>query len=1097
MRKIFSFFAAILFAGSMMATDYQLVTSASDLEAGAHYVIGAPYNAKFYVMSTTDNGNNRKMVEATMADGVITGADDILTLTLGGAADAWTFATDNYLGTAGYLNATSTTGSNYLKVVADLDAYAYFTIAIADGVTTVTCNGKDSRNILYLNGTTCFACYNNQTGAQYVKPSLYKEVQEGPKTYWTVAGDSEVAFGTTWAPTNKANDMVKQEDGSYKWEKTELELAAGSILFKVCKDHSWDEAYPTENYELAISEGAIYTVTITFNPDSKEIAAVATKTGEAVVIPSIAMHGNFTGSWKDTEKFELAEGKATASLALTLAEGSYEFGMRIGGSGNWTSNGAAFTRENPSHEVVSGSGNLTLAADAAGEYLFTWTFETNTLAIQFPKKVDPNQMYVWNGNGVTKAEDAIELGGAAEAVQADGTNIEVGVKQKGNWCLKANKGFNSGAYYLGIAMDNAVNAGDTVKIAYFRTTTKNTYVLGLDFSADKASAATTYQILTEGDPQALEADGIPADVNFIVPEGVENAKYLRIYRNTGGTGLWVSKVEVVKAGDTPTPPTPPTPVTLPVVALAGGMNGWSADANILVAAEDSLSASVKVALEAGDVEFKIVSDGKWLSLNGEDPDGLYTFHRDWTTASHVNVIDGRNFKLTADVAGDYIFTWTYADSTLAITFPAKEDPVVVELQAVSAAATWDFSKITANTANALYNNNGIQLTDESTPSKNDEVVYANYSADFMTFAEGFDATTMAFKGEYPIRKNQYCQAGTLHFKTTVAGKITVKFSDTGTSASATAVKRYLVVNGEQTEYWTSRENNGTEPYDAKLNVTTDEIAVPAGDVTITGSSAIVVYNVTFTPSEEPTPTAAVTGDMTEWGDPIPFELSEDKKKATLFNDNIKAGSYEFKMIINGEWRSNGYTFHRGFPGCAGITGNTEANMTVTIDVEGAYTFEWYFENDSLAIIFPAKPEPVLTNGYYLMGSFNDWKAVAENLFQSNLEAEGEEYVLSINLTAGDEIKVAYVEADAATTWFPKEDNYTVDANHSGATTMYFRPVYNEEWAAFGGYFYIVPTSTTGIEEILSEGKAVKIVREGNLIILKGDKAYNAMGQIVK
>lgn len=1080
-----------------MATDYQLVTSASDLEAGAHYVIGAPYNAKFYVMSTTDNGNNRKMVEATMADGVITGADDILTLTLGGAADAWTFATDNYLGTAGYLNATSTTGSNYLKVVADLDAYAYFTIAIADGVTTVTCNGKDSRNILYLNGTTCFACYNNQTGAQYVKPSLYKEVQEGPKTYWTVAGDSEVAFGTTWAPTNKANDMVKQEDGSYKWEKTELELAAGSILFKVCKDHSWDEAYPTENYELAISEGAIYTVTITFNPDSKEIAAVATKTGEAVVIPSIAMHGNFTGSWKDTEKFELAEGKATASLALTLAEGSYEFGMRIGGSGNWTSNGAAFTRENPSHEVVSGSGNLTLAADAAGEYLFTWTFETNTLAIQFPKKVDPNQMYVWNGNGVTKAEDAIELGGAAEAVQADGTNIEVGVKQKGNWCLKANKGFNSGAYYLGIAMDNAVNAGDTVKIAYFRTTTKNTYVLGLDFSADKASAATTYQILTEGDPQALEADGIPADVNFIVPEGVENAKYLRIYRNTGGTGLWVSKVEVVKAGDTPTPPTPPTPVTLPVVALAGGMNGWSADANILVAAEDSLSASVKVALEAGDVEFKIVSDGKWLSLNGEDPDGLYTFHRDWTTASHVNVIDGRNFKLTADVAGDYIFTWTYADSTLAITFPAKEDPVVVELQAVSAAATWDFSKITANTANALYNNNGIQLTDESTPSKNDEVVYANYSADFMTFAEGFDATTMAFKGEYPIRKNQYCQAGTLHFKTTVAGKITVKFSDTGTSASATAVKRYLVVNGEQTEYWTSRENNGTEPYDAKLNVTTDEIAVPAGDVTITGSSAIVVYNVTFTPSEEPTPTAAVTGDMTEWGDPIPFELSEDKKKATLFNDNIKAGSYEFKMIINGEWRSNGYTFHRGFPGCAGITGNTEANMTVTIDVEGAYTFEWYFENDSLAIIFPAKPEPVLTNGYYLMGSFNDWKAVAENLFQSNLEAEGEEYVLSINLTAGDEIKVAYVEADAATTWFPKEDNYTVDANHSGATTMYFRPVYNEEWAAFGGYFYIVPTSTTGIEEILSEGKAVKIVREGNLIILKGDKAYNAMGQIVK
>ena len=131
-----------------------------------------------------------------------------------------------------------------------------------------------------------------------------------------------------------------------------------------------------------------------------------------------------------------------------------------------------------------------------------------------------------------------------------------------------------------------------------------------------------------------------------------------------------------------------------------------------------------------------------------------------------------------------------------------------------------------------------------------------------------------------------------------------------------------------------------------------------------------------------------------------------------------------------------------------------------------------------------------------MGSFNDWKPAAENLLVANPDAEGE-YQLDINLTAGDEIKVAYVVADVPTEWFPEEGNYIVDANHSGATTMYFRPEYKEEWAAFGGYFYIVPTGTEGIEEILSEGKAVKVIREGNLIILKGDKAYNAMGQIVK
>lgn len=180
-----------------------------------------------------------------------------------------------------------------------------------------------------------------------------------------------------------------------------------------------------------------------------------------------------------------------------------------------------------------------------------------------------------------------------------------------------------------------------------------------------------------------------------------------------------------------------------------------------------------------------------------------------------------------------------------------DEPTV--LQAVKDSTTWDFSKITANTENALYNKEGIQLTDESTPSKNDEVIYADYSEDFMTIGEDFNKAAIAFKGEYPIRKNQYCQAGTLHFKAEVAGTIVVKFSDTGSSASATAVKRYLVVNDEQTEYWTSRENNGETPYDAQLNVVSGKIAVPAGDVTITGSSAIVVHYVTFVPEKQDEP----------------------------------------------------------------------------------------------------------------------------------------------------------------------------------------------------------------------------------------------------
>lgn len=277
----------------------------------------------------------------------------------------------------------------------------------------------------------------------------------------------------------------------------------------------------------------------------------------------------------------------------------------------------------------------------------------------------------------------------------------------------------------------------------------------------------------------------------------------------------------------------------------------------------------------------------------------------------------------------------------------------------------------------------------------------------------------------------------------------------------------------------------------------------AGDVAVVYNDSVfrVIGNFYVDPTPV-VPTAAVTGDMTEWGEPIPFELSEDSTFATLYNDNIKKGTYAFKMIINGDWRSNGYEFHRGFPGCAGITDNTDANMTVVIDVEGAYTFKWYFANDSLAIIYPEKPEPVLTNGYYLVGKFGGvdaWSVEdlsAEKLFAANPDTEGE-YQLSIDLAVDDEIKVVYVAEDEITTWYPKEGNYIVDDHHNGPTTMYFRPEYYSDWSAFGGYFYLVPTSTVGFENTAADAKAVKVLKNGILVIEKNNKTYNVMGQMVK
>ena len=251
--------------------------------------------------------------------------------------------------------------------------------------------------------------------------ALYEITMNGlipvKKTY-TIAGSSDAAFGTAWDPSNAENDMFLYSGTIYAWEKYNVTLSAGKIEFKVCEDHAWTTAYPAQNYELTIPADGIYTIMIMFDAASKAIEAFAEKTGEAVVIPTIAMHGNFAGpsDWKDTENFTLAADELTATLVMELVvRDNYEFGMRIGGSGNWTSNGVQFTRENNSAEVVAGNGNLKLVADVAGEYTFTWTYATNTLAITFPAKEEPQPVATWDEIVFTEVAAAGTLDGAVFA----------------------------------------------------------------------------------------------------------------------------------------------------------------------------------------------------------------------------------------------------------------------------------------------------------------------------------------------------------------------------------------------------------------------------------------------------------------------------------------------------------------------------------------------------------------------------------------------------------------------------------------------------------------------------------------------------------
>ena len=143
------------------------------------------------------------------------------------------------------------------------------------------------------------------------------------------------------------------------------------------------------------------------------------------------------------------------------------------------------------------------------------------------------------------------------------------------------------------------------------------------------------------------------------------------------------------------------------------------------------------------------------------------------------------------------------------------------------------------------------------------------------------------------------------------------------------------------------------------------------------------------------------------------------------------------------------------------------------------------------------PQPTVADGYYLMGSFNNWKPAAGYLFEVN-PSNANEYMLTVTLASGDELKVAQVVDGAATTWFPPTGgNFVVDARFAGEKTIYFQPTYNEYWDAYGGYFYIAPNTATGIDEQATTMPATKVIRDGRLYIIIGSRTYTTLGQTVR
>ena len=148
--------------GGGVSTTATLIKSPDTLVVGDKVLIAAAgYD---FVMSTTQNGNNRASEAAIKSGDKITNVDEskmqVVTIVAGTVTNSFGFYVEG--DSTGYLYAASSS-QNYLRTQTNLDANASFIVTIAaDGAATATAQGANTRNLFRFNNTNdpkLFSCY--------------------------------------------------------------------------------------------------------------------------------------------------------------------------------------------------------------------------------------------------------------------------------------------------------------------------------------------------------------------------------------------------------------------------------------------------------------------------------------------------------------------------------------------------------------------------------------------------------------------------------------------------------------------------------------------------------------------------------------------------------------------------------------------------------------------------------------------------------------------------------------------------------------------------------------------------------------------------
>ena len=176
-----------------------------------------------------------------------------------------------------------------------------------------------------------------------------------------------------------------------------------------------------------------------------------------------------------------------------------------------------------------------------------------------------------------------------------------------------------------------------------------------------------------------------------------------------------------------------------------------------------------------------------------------------------------------------------------------------------------------------------------------------------------------------------------------------------------------------------------------------------------------------TPAEE---AYYVAGSMNDWTNPDPaYKMIKQADGTYALTLTLAAGSYELK-VTDGTWND----------GCNWGAAGSNANYKFDAAEDGEYIVT--FDGATVNVIGGVEPEPPVSAGYYVIGSFNNWGLMDANYLL--VEDEDGVYSLTFDVTAGQiELKVNDGTWNEGCNWGNNGENIVVTAVTDGAITVTF------------------------------------------------------------